>query len=204
MEFCYKNDTPWGVTKTVSPSGPVASGTAVQFTVQITRGATSSNIICAVGYVSIKNGGTNTAFIGNIVVNLQKRVGSRWVSAAADVADATLGDGATSANIVASQSQERANFYNYTVSGQKGTFNETIGSSGTLSFTDADANTLFALTPSFNLGRRRHSKSPVRSALRQYRSRYSSGGITTRRNSRYLRRGGCARWRKCVSVKHGR
>ena len=26
-----------------------------------------------------------------------------------------------------------------------------IGSSGTLSFTDADANTLFALTPSFNL-----------------------------------------------------
>ena len=52
---------------------------------------------------------------------------------------------------MASQSQERANFYNYTVSGQKGTFNETIGSSGTLSFTDADANTLFALTPSFNL-----------------------------------------------------
>ena len=96
------------------------------------------------------------------MVNLQKpRTGANtgacrnvpWVSAAADVATAFVGDAATLANIVAAASSENPGCNavqgasNYTVSGAQGTFKETTGVSGALEFTDADSNTAFALTP---------------------------------------------------------
>jgi hypothetical protein len=73
-------------------------------------------------------------------------VGIKWVSACADVADATNGDAATWSNIVAAASQEAPNGYNYVKSGSQGTFSETAGS-GTLEFTDAVFNTAFSLVP---------------------------------------------------------
>src|SRR5262249_39918455 len=111
------------------------------------------------GAVTVTNTGSAAATIGNIVVNLQKpnspKKGSNapYVSIAADVADATNGDGATSANIVAAGSQEDAATNaawltnNYTVAGVKGTFTEKPGKSGSLEFTDASNNTVFSLVP---------------------------------------------------------
>jgi len=110
------------------------------------------------GNLTVKNTGTAKVTIGNIVVNLQKpnspEKGSNasYVSVAADVADATHGDAATAASIVAAGSQEnqRTNALwgtnNYTVSGAKGTFVETPAS-GSLEFTEADSNTVWAISP---------------------------------------------------------
>jgi hypothetical protein len=110
------------------------------------------------GNLTVKNTGTAKVTIGNIVVNLQKRNSPKkgsnasYVSVAADVADATHGDAATAASIVAAGSQEnqRTNALwgtnNYTVSGAKGTFVETPAS-GSLRFIDADSNTVWAILP---------------------------------------------------------
>ncbi|MBI2688276.1 MAG: hypothetical protein HYX27_18385 [Acidobacteria bacterium] len=144
--LCNKNNTEWSISKTNDPPGPVLSETEVTWTVKVTRGATSNNTLCVDGFVSVQNTGTAAATIGNIVVNLQKRVGNNWVSAAADVADATSGNAATSANIVAGASQESTNGINYVISGAKGTFSETAAS-GELKFTDATNNSVFSLVP---------------------------------------------------------
>ena len=92
------------------------------------------------------------------MVNLQKpnspKKGSNapYVSIAADVADATNGDAATTANIVAAGSQENMTTNvacvttNYIAAGAKGTFKETAGS-GSLEFTDASDNSVFSLVP---------------------------------------------------------
>src|SRR5262245_24854170 len=61
--ICHHNDTSWTITKSVNPTGTVESGTPVTFTIDVTRGATTNNILCVDGYVSIRNGGTNTAYI---------------------------------------------------------------------------------------------------------------------------------------------
>jgi hypothetical protein len=110
------------------------------------------------GNLTVKNTGTAKVTIGNIVVNLQKRNSPKkgsnasYVSVAADVADATHGDAATAASIVAAGSQEnqRTNALwgtnNYTVSGAKGTFVETPAS-GSLRLIDADSNTVWAILP---------------------------------------------------------
>jgi hypothetical protein len=142
-EFC-----PFGMATQMT--GTVESGTPVTFTIDVTKGATSNNTLCVDGYVSIRNGGTDTAFIGNIVVNLQKKVGNNWVSAGADIATAFAGDAATTANIVASQSQENTNGYNYSKLNSAGTFTETPAS-GSLNLTDPDDNTIFNISPTFNL-----------------------------------------------------
>jgi hypothetical protein len=96
------------------------------------------------------------------VVNLQKpnspKKGSNapYVSIAADVADATAGDAATSAKIVAAGSQENVatniawGTNNYVVSGATGKFTETAGS-GSLVFTDASDNSIFSLVPQLSL-----------------------------------------------------
>lgn len=146
MNFCYRQQSEWTLTKTNDAvNQPVASDTLVTWTVKATKTTSEVNEICAVGYVSVTNGGSAPATIGNIVVNLQRRSGKNWVSASVDVADSTNGDVATSANIVANASQEQAG-PTYAVSGAKGTFTENSGS-GPLEFTDADSNTIWAITP---------------------------------------------------------
>jgi len=159
-ELCNANNTDWTLAKEPAsqsrtlPDDPPT----IAWTVTATRGATSDTILSVFGVVTVTNTGTANATLGNVVVNLQRKVphSSNWVSAAADVADATNGDAATSAHIVAAGSAENAAVNaalgppNYTVSGAQGTFVETAGS-GSLEFTDASSNTVFSLTPQMSL-----------------------------------------------------
>lgn len=133
-ELCNANNTEWTLDKT--PSSQTLTGdNTITWTVDATRGATSATLITVNGVMTVTNTGSAPATIGNIVVNLQKpRTGPNsgacrnipWVSAAADVADATHGDTATSANIVAAGSQENVvcniaqGPLNYTVSSALG------------------------------------------------------------------------------------
>jgi hypothetical protein len=144
----------WGLDKT----GPASaeSGDTVTWKIDVTDLGTTKPTLVINGFVTVTNTGSANATIGNIVANLQRRkvVGKKeyWVSAAADVADATNGDLATSANIVAAASAEKPDLNqtygagNYTVSLAQGTFSETAAS-GSLNFTDADNNTIWGLSP---------------------------------------------------------
>jgi hypothetical protein len=161
VEFCNVQDNVWTLDKTNNqPVQPVDSPTNVTWTITATK-TPGAKTICANGFVTVTNTGSGNATIGNIVVNLQKpRTGPNsgacrnipWVSAAADVADATSGDAATKANIVAAASAENKTCNtaqgppNYAVSGAKGTFTETAGS-GALEFIDAATNDIWAITP---------------------------------------------------------
>jgi hypothetical protein len=161
VAFCNVQENDWTLTKTNDQSvQPVPSPTDVTWTITATKTA-GAKTICADGYMQVTNTGSAPATIGNIVVNLQRpRSGGNtgacrnvpWISAAADVADATNGNAATSANIVASASTEvmacnaAQGPPNYTVSGAQGTFVTSEGS-GDLEFTDADSNSIWALTP---------------------------------------------------------
>ena len=159
-ELCNANDTAWSLTKepaTQSRTLPDDPAT-IQWTVTATRGATGPTFLSVFGVVTVTNTGSANATIGNIVINLQRKIpnSSSWVSVAADVADATNGDAATSAHLVATASAENPATNaalgppNYTVSGAQGTFVETAGS-GSLQFTDASSNTLWSLTPQVSL-----------------------------------------------------
>jgi hypothetical protein len=159
-ELCHANNTAWTLAKEPASQSitlPDDSPT-INWTVTATRGATSDNFLTVDGTVTVTNTGSANATLGNIVINLQKKVinTSNWVSVAADVADATSGDAATAANIVAAASAESATVNaafgppNYTVSGASGTFMETAGS-GPLEFTDASSNTIFSLSPQVSL-----------------------------------------------------
>jgi hypothetical protein len=159
-ELCNANNTDWTLAKGPSSQSITlpADPPTITWTVTATKGATSANFLTVDGVVTVTNTGTANATIGNIVINLQKKIvnTSNWVSVAADVADATNGDAATTANIVAATSAENAAVNaalgppNYTMSGAKGTFVETAGS-GPLGFTDASSNTIFSLTPQVSL-----------------------------------------------------
>lgn len=158
MNFCYKQDANWSLTKTNDQAQPtVPSPTTVTWTVTATKGTPGPKEICATGLFSVTNSGSAPATIGNIVVNLQRQKlvanKSRWVSASADVADATNGNAATSDKIVATASQEDPAWNaawntpaTYAVAGSQGTFSEN-GASGDVEFTDADNNTIWAITP---------------------------------------------------------
>ena len=159
-ELCHANNTDWTLAKTPTSQSitlPPDSPT-ITWTVTATKGATSANLLTVDGVVTVTNTGSANATLGNIVINLQKKLAntSNWVSVAADVADATNGDAATTGKIVAAASAENyainAAFGppNYTVSGAQGTFVETPGS-GPLGFTDASNNTVFSLTPQVSL-----------------------------------------------------
>ncbi|XWV25567.1 Ig family protein [Tupanvirus deep ocean] len=91
------------------------------------------------GFLSICNSGEGPAYIGNIVVNLQTRVGRNWVTYSSDIADTTNGNNATSARICSSGSSEGKSIFT------KNAF------SGTINFTDASNNTLFNVVPQFVL-----------------------------------------------------
>lgn len=149
IAYCYKQDANWTLSKTNDSGYPasVAPGTTVNWKVTATRGANGPTQLCAVGYVTVLNSGTAPATIGNIVVNLQRNTG-KWSVISADVADATSGDNAQKANIVAGALQGQTTYPPGVVaqSGQQATFYEN-SLSGKLEFTDANSNTIWAITP---------------------------------------------------------
>jgi len=152
VAYCYKQDASWNLTKS-NDSGyptPVQSPANVKWTINATKTppAPGSTQLCAIGFVSIKNTGTAPATIGNIVVDLQRNLGggSHWAEVSADVANATSGDAATSAKIVGAALQTQTTYPDVVSSAQAATFTENA-LSGSLGFTDADSNTIFALTP---------------------------------------------------------
>ena len=148
-QFCNHHENSWTLTKT----GVLGEDLVATWTVTATKDGSAHNQIVADGYLTVTNTGTAVATIGNVVVNLQKRWGQKWVSAAADLADATHDYLATSANIVAKASQEDPALNaahgagNYTVSGAKGTFVNTTPGAGVLNVTDTFGNTFFSISP---------------------------------------------------------
>ena len=109
--------------------------------VTATEGVTTPGLLIFNGLFRVENKGYLGATIGNIVVNLQQRVGNRWVSVSSDVADATQDDGATTANVAARATADNVS-----------TFTEN-SASGTLLFTDAITNGAFALVPQVTIPR---------------------------------------------------
>ena len=164
--LCHHDNQAWSLAKTAG-SDTAASGDTVEWTINAVRGTLSDRTLSVVGFVSIENLGSGPATIGNIVVNLQRQRSvlvstnkkgkpqykDQWVSASVDLADATHADAAASANMVAKSSQEDVvgnsqwnNPPTYEVSGARGRFWKNAAS-GRLSFTDVDANTVWAITP---------------------------------------------------------
>jgi hypothetical protein len=130
------SDTAWSLTKTAA----VNSGSkTVTWTITATKGATTGGHLVVDGYLDVINLGTGAATLGNIVVNLQALQGHKWITLSSDVADATQGDAATTANVVASDTTEN-----------QGTFTENAAS-GALSFMDRRYNTMFSLVPEAQL-----------------------------------------------------
>ena len=156
LALCFGQKTAWGLTKSVDSVTGTPGNQTVSWTVTATQGATTGPQLLVSGYLTVNNGGSADATIGNIVVNLQQRknIGTAakprwvWVSVSANVADATHGDAATSAGIVAKASQEVPAYSDgtYTVSGARGTFTENAAS-GSLQLLDLAANDLWAITP---------------------------------------------------------
>jgi len=154
--LCFGRTTAWSLGKSVDGVTGPAGNQTVTWTVTATKGAVSNNQLLVSGFVTVTNGGSANATIGNIVVNLQrsKNVGTPskpkwvWASISADVADATSGDSATTANIVAKASQEVPAYSGgiYTITGSRGKFTENAAS-GPLQLLDIDANDIWAITP---------------------------------------------------------
>lgn len=151
-QYCYTHNNTWTLTKAITGNTVVDGAGTVTWTISAIKSDGGTTFVVH-GGLTIFNSGSAPATIGNIVVNLQKpnslKIAGKnvpWVSAAADIADAT------SANVVTGGSAESQPFNaafgagNYTVSGAMGTFTETAGS-GALEFTDASNNTLFSLEP---------------------------------------------------------
>lgn len=135
MVICHKNNTEWSLAKTADQTSfPTGSGT-VTWTVSVTKGTTSPNQLTFGGYLRIWNSGSANATVGNIVVNLQRKSGKTWKTVSSDIANATLGDAATTAKVVAGASAEGLT-----------SFTENAAS-GSLEFSDANNNTLFSLAP---------------------------------------------------------
>ena len=135
LVICHKNNTEWSLAKTADQTSfPAGSGT-VTWTVTVTKGTTSPNSLTYAGYIRIWNSGSANATVGNIVANLQRKSGKNWKTVSSDIANATLGDAATTARVVAGASSEGLT-----------SFSENTAS-GALEFTDANNNTLFSLAP---------------------------------------------------------
>jgi hypothetical protein len=125
VSLLQTSDTAWSLAKTGSVDSIART---VTWTLVATKGATTGGHLVVDGYLNVQNKGNGPATIGNIVASLQTRVNGHWVTQVSDVADATHGDAATSANIVG------------------GVVTEGPGS-GTLSFMDRATNTVFSLVP---------------------------------------------------------
>ncbi len=121
------SDTQWDLTKVGS-----LGGATVTWQVNATQIATVSGLLIFNGIFEVDNKGNAGATIGNIVVNLQTKVGTKWVTKSTVAADATQDDAATAANTTI------------------GTFTEDTASKRLL-FTDASTNSTFALVPQVTL-----------------------------------------------------
>jgi hypothetical protein len=143
----YRNETEWKLTNYVSLEGQIAT-----WAITLQRKATGPDMLAVHGFVRVRNAGNVAAPLGNVVVNLQRRVGTDWVSAAANCADATHGDAANSSRFVLGATRENAGLNatlgpsNFVSDGSTGTFVETAGS-GTLSLWNGDGNTVFSMIP---------------------------------------------------------
>lgn len=126
----HTSNTNW----TLDKVGSLGTST-VSWQATATQGATTSGLLIFNGIFRVENKGTGGATIGNIVVNLQKKVGSSWVTISSDIADGTQDDNATTANIAAKSCSDHAS-----------TITEN-SASGSLLFTDATTNSAFALVP---------------------------------------------------------
>jgi hypothetical protein len=116
--------TPWSLEKTGQ-----RSGNTVNWTVTATPSAPEPGALVISGQMTVVNTGSDPATIGNIVVNLQVRSGSRWITLVSNIADATQGDAATTARVMPQASSEG-----------RDQFTES-GASGELEFMDATNNT---------------------------------------------------------------
>jgi hypothetical protein len=140
VALCNKTDTEWSLSKEGSYN---EVDRTVTWNVTATKGLTGANLLVVNGFVAVQNTGSADATIGNIVVNLQRRLNKgtaakpkwEWVTVSSDVADATSGDGATIANICKSASSEALSLFTENPA------------SGKLEFTDADSNTVWAIDP---------------------------------------------------------
>jgi len=156
VALCNHNNTSWDLSKVVTGT-PTVEAPSVTWTVTATKVGVSHTILEVNGFVAVTNTGSAPAPVGNIVINLQRQRGNKWVSASADVVTAYAGDAAKSANILATQSAESTTSNaqwnspaTYLVSGAQGTFKENAAS-GTVEFTDADYNTAFSLQPGYTI-----------------------------------------------------
>jgi hypothetical protein len=158
VTFCNKQETLWSISKTATLGGlpvtQVNDGDTVDWKIDITSSA-GATTLCAVGQITVTNTGTATATIGNFVVNLQGMTAgpkSKWVSLAADMADAANQEDATFANIVAAASTEAAGAHYVLATGAytgEGTFTPSP-KSGKLYMT-MGGNDVWAITPGLNL-----------------------------------------------------
>jgi hypothetical protein len=124
------SDTLWTLDKVGS-----LGGATITWQATATQGATTPGLLIFNGIFRVENKGNAGATIGNIVVNLQKKVGTKWVTVSSDIADGTQDDNATTANVASKASSEGLS-----------TFTENTAS-GSLVFTDATTNSAFALVP---------------------------------------------------------
>jgi hypothetical protein len=132
-QMTQTNDTAWELNNT----GEIdTSASTVTWTITATRRRqVLAHHLLVEGTFTVHNGGADAASIGNVVVNLQTFSGNRWTTISSDLADATNGEAATSAQLVAKASSEK-----------QSQFAENAAS-GPLRFIDADTNTFFALPP---------------------------------------------------------
>jgi len=167
INYCNAVHNTWDISKTVKPVGDLgegvtelninAAGASVEWTITATKnpgeGPPPPAEFCVEGSLTITNGGSAPATVGNIVVNLQRMVTfqgkKRWISQAADISTKTSPLGATSANVVAAATAENAtwnNGFNYSLSngGQVGTFVTTVGKSGVITFSGPNWEDIFA------------------------------------------------------------
>lgn len=128
---CRYNVTEWSF----DVSGEASEADVVEWTVAATRGATGPDKLRITGFLTIANNGAAPASLGNIILNLQRRQGNTWVSAAADVADSSAGDASVFARCCPQASSEGRSF-----------FAESAASS-TLEFIDVNNNTIFSMFP---------------------------------------------------------
>ena len=126
----FTSNTEWTLDKVGS-----LGGATITWQATATQGATTPGLLIFNGIFRVENKGTAGATIGNIVVNLQKKVGTKWVTQSSVVADGTQDDNATAASISSKGSSEG-----------RSTFTEN-SASGSLLFTDATTNSAFALVP---------------------------------------------------------
>ena len=132
VQLTQTSATEWTVAKVGSVN---ATSSTVTWTITATEDATVEGLLVLAGQLTVTNSGSGGATIGNVVVNLQTKSGSKWVTQSSNVADATNGDAATTANIFKQASSEK-----------KSSFTEDAAS-GELQFMDAGTNTLFSLVP---------------------------------------------------------